>query len=78
MERKAAGRKASLKEKEIYVDQKKGYKAFMGAKLLWPPECTDDIIFGAVTQSQLALNHYEDIAKDGKLVKKKKIQIQNI
>ena len=29
-------------EKEI--DAGKGYKMFMGAKVMWPPECEDDIL----------------------------------
>lgn len=28
-----------------------GYKHFMGARVLWPPDCPDDILEGAINET---------------------------
>lgn len=44
------------------------YKTFMGARVLWPPDVDDDILEGAILQTQSMLKTY-DINKDGQTVK---------
>lgn len=36
---------------------------FMGARVLWPPDCPDDILEGAISETMKCLATYE--AKDG-------------
>ncbi|CAD8097869.1 unnamed protein product [Paramecium sonneborni] len=39
------------------------YRMYLGARVLWPPDCPDDILEGAINETQNCLKTYE--AKDG-------------
>ena len=41
----------------------KKYRVFMGARVLWPPDCPDDVLEGAIQETHKCLALYE--AKDG-------------
>eukprot|EP01016_Furgasonia_blochmanni_P012510 TRINITY_DN161_c0_g2_i1.p2 TRINITY_DN161_c0_g2~~TRINITY_DN161_c0_g2_i1.p2 ORF type:complete len:126 (-),score=21.17 TRINITY_DN161_c0_g2_i1:166-543(-) len=47
--------------------QAETYKVFMGARVLWPPDCPDDVVEAAIMETHNALRQY-DIAKDGQTI----------
>lgn len=59
----------SSKEANTQHALNQNYKTFMGARVLWPPDVDDDILEGAILQTQALLKTY-DINKDGQTVKK--------
>lgn len=58
---------ASKENKTPEESDSKHYKTFMGVRVLWPPECSDDILAGCIEETQRTLEVYE-IAKDGNKV----------
>ena len=45
----------------------KDYRPFMGARVMWPPDVEDDILEGAILQTQNLLKSH-DINKEGQIV----------
>lgn len=37
---------------QVQEKSNENYKTFMGARVLWPPECPDDILAAAIEESQ--------------------------
>lgn len=54
-------------QKEDPKEAQQQYKTFLGARVLWPPECADDILEGAIKETQNALTKFE-IAREGQKV----------
>ena len=53
-----------LKKKDKEQEITKGYKMFMGAKVLWPPECEDDILEKTILEVQNIIKT-RDIQREG-------------
>ncbi|KAL4473200.1 hypothetical protein ABPG74_010234 [Tetrahymena malaccensis] len=58
---------SNQQQKEDPKEQQQQYKTFMGARVLWPPECADDILEGAIKETQDALKKFE-IAREGQKI----------
>lgn len=55
------------KQKEKEQEVSKGYKMFMGAKVMWPPECDDDILEKTILECQNIFKT-RDIQREGQVV----------
>ncbi|EGR29824.1 hypothetical protein IMG5_148080 [Ichthyophthirius multifiliis] len=44
------------------------YRTFMGAKVLWPPECPDDVLEGAIKETQNTIGRTENLSKEGQKI----------